>query len=96
MDLQSKEKVSLEYYKGPDSHELKCRWTEARSLLQLLLSLNSQSLVICLELHQVQCLCNSAWLPLLSLELKPLLFQPTQEQAQIYYLACFKNYKNVS
>ncbi len=37
----------------------------------------------------------STWLPLLSLELKPLIFWPTRDQAQNYYPDCFKNYKNV-
>ena len=36
-----------------------------------------------------------AWLPLLLLELKPLIFWPTREQAQNYYTDCFKKYKSV-
>ena len=37
----------------------------------------------------------STWLPLLSLELKPLIYWPSREEAQRYYPDCFKKYKNV-
>ena len=37
----------------------------------------------------------STWIPLLALELKPLIHWPTREEAQRYYPDCFKKYKNV-
>lgn len=37
----------------------------------------------------------STWIPLLALELKPLIHWPTREEAQHYYPDCFQKYKNV-
>ena len=37
----------------------------------------------------------SMWIPLLALELKPLIHWPTREEAQHYYPDCFQKYKNV-
>ena len=37
----------------------------------------------------------STWIPLLALELKPLIYWPTREEAQHYNPDCFKKYKNV-
>ncbi|XP_035672019.1 uncharacterized protein LOC118413010 [Branchiostoma floridae] len=37
----------------------------------------------------------STWLPLLALELSPLIYWPTQHELKLYYPDCFKKYKNV-
>lgn len=37
----------------------------------------------------------STWLPLLALELSPLLYWPEQEELTLYYPDCFKKYNNV-
>ena len=93
---QVKERVSLQYYLRNQIHTNSrgIIWAEASQLLnQLQLSLNNQFLGH-LFLFRVSSsfvtIILSSWLPHLSLDLKPLLFRPTQEQAQNYYLDCFK------
>ena len=66
------------------------------TLMKLRLSLNSQFLGHLFGVSSsLVTVILSTWLPLLSLELKPLIFWPTREQAQNYYPDCFKKYKNV-
>ena len=66
------------------------------TLMKLRLGLNSQFLghLFGVSASLVTAIL-STWLPLLSLELKPLIFWPTREQAQKYYPDCFKKYRNV-
>ena len=66
------------------------------TVTKLRLSLNSQFLAHLLGVSSSHVtVILSTWLPLLALELKPLIFWPTREQAQNYYPDCFKKYKNV-
>ena len=66
------------------------------TLMKLRLSLNRQFLGHLFGVwSSLVTVILSTWLPLLSLELKPLIFWPTWEQAQNYYPDCFKKYKNV-
>ena len=66
------------------------------TLMKLRLSLNSQFVGHLFGVwSSLVTVILSTWLPLLSLELKPLIFRPTWEQAQNYYPDCFKKYKNV-
>jgi len=67
------------------------------TLMKLRLSLNRQFLGHLFGVSSsLVTVILSTWLPLLSLELKPVIFWPTQEQAQNYYPDCFKKYKNVT
>ena len=64
--------------------------------MKLRLSLNSQFLGHLFGVSSsLVTVILSTWLPLLSLDLKPLIFWPTREQSQNYYPDCFQKYKNV-
>ena len=66
------------------------------TLIKLRLNLNSQFLAFMFGVSpRLVTTIISTWLPLLSLELKPLIHWPTREEAERYYPDCFKKYKNV-
>ena len=66
------------------------------TLMKLRLNLNSQFLGHMFGVStSLVTVILSTWLPLLSLELKPLIYWPSREEAQRYYPDCFKKYKNV-
>lgn len=66
------------------------------TLMKLRLNLNSQFLGHLFGISQsLVTAILSTWIPLLALELKPLIHWPTREEAQHYYPDCFQKYKNV-
>ena len=66
------------------------------TLMKLRLNLNSEFLGHLFGISQsLVTAILSTWIPLLALELKPLIYWPTREEAQHYYPDCFKKYKNV-
>ena len=66
------------------------------TLMKLRLNWNSQFLGHLFGISQsLVTVILSTWIPLLALELKPLIHWPTREEAQRYYPDCFKKYKNV-
>ena len=103
----------LQYYKGPNSHNVK-RYQANKgkkpgpqrmlspqnelflTLMKLRLNLNNEFLGHLFGVSQsLVTVILSTWIPLLALELKPLIHWPTREEAQHYYPDCFQKYKNV-
>ena len=66
------------------------------TLMKLRLNLNNEFLGHLFGVSQsLVTVILSTWIPLLALELKPLIQWPTREEAQHYYPDCFQKYKNV-